>query len=86
MIAKLLHWLFACESPMGLYGFWPIFVWIVFMIVAGSMFGLLEPLGIRRVHGMIPLTWFWRCAPRAIWFVFAALAIWHFAFVTTRVK
>lgn len=83
---NLIHWLFSCENPIKLWGFFPAIVWLVPMCVIAGTFGVLEYMGVSRIHGMVPLTWVWRCAPRIVWFIGAGLAIWHFAVVTTKVK
>jgi hypothetical protein len=83
---KLIHWLFDMNNPFQLYGFWPAFLWTVAMIVVGFTFFLLEGMGLARFHTMIPLTWYWRCAPRIIWIIIAIVGFWHFALVVTKIK
>lgn len=85
-MTAIIHWLFACENPFELWGFFPAFIWISAMCIVALSFTGLEWMGIIRVNGMVPLTWVWRCAPRIVWFIGAALVIWHFAFVATKVK
>lgn len=84
-ISSVTKWLFATENPFKLWGFFPTLIWLIPMIVIVGVFAFQETLGVKRVHGMVPLTWIWRCAPRIIWFVAAGLSIWHFAVVSTRV-
>jgi len=82
---SILHWLFATENPIKLYGFFPVLVWYIFTAVALSWFFGQEIPGINRWHGMVPFTWVIRCAPRIIWFVITPVAIWHFDLVKTKV-
>lgn len=86
MLLKAIHWLFDCQNPMHLYGVLPVLFWYIFMGVCLSYFFGQEIPGLLRVHGMVPLTWVWRCFPRIIWFIIAAVGIWHFAVVTTHLK
>jgi len=80
-----LHWLFDCQSPVRLWGFFPVLVWIVFLTGAALYFAAFESLGMLRVHGMVPLTWVLRPAvPRIVWFIAGPLAVWHFDLVKTH--
>jgi len=80
----VLHWLFACQNPFALWGFFPVMIWITFLALVGLYFTPFETLGVMRVHGMVPLTWVLRCFPPVIWFVVGPVAIWHFDFVKTH--
>jgi hypothetical protein len=80
------QWLTQTNNPYDIYGFFPAHIWTLLMIVVGVMFLMTEAMGVFRYHQMIPLTWYWRCAPRWIWFTIAAVGIWHFAVVVTKVK
>lgn len=80
------HWLTATDNPYDLYSFFPAHIWTLLMGIVAFTFLVTEIMGIHRFHGMIPLTWYWRCAPRWIWFAIAAVGIWHFACVVTKVK
>jgi len=82
---KFLHWLLQVENPFKLYGFFPVMLWLSWVLIAIAGFVFLETAGLKRWHGMIPLTWFIRCGPRLIGFAFFGWAIWHFLFVTTKV-
>lgn len=85
-MTKILHWLFGTTSPYQLWGFFPAHIWTLWMIATACSFFLLEGMGLARVHGMVPLTWYWRCLPKIIWPIVAALVIWHFSLVQTRIK
>lgn len=87
MTGKLIwlwHWLWSPVNPGKLFGFLPVMVWAVVVIAFFSTFAVLETLGVRRVHGMVPLTWVWRCMPRLIDLILFGVGIWHFIFVTTK--
>ena len=86
ILVRIWHWLTETNNPFDLYGFYPAFLWTIAMIVVAFTFAMLETAGIKRYHDMIPLTWYWRCAPRWIWFAIAGIGIWHFAIVQTVVK
>jgi hypothetical protein len=80
----ILHWLFDCQNPFHLWGFFPVMIWVTFLSLIALYFAPFETLGVLRVHGMVPVTWVLRCLPRAIWFIAGPVAVWHFDFVKTN--
>lgn len=66
-----------------LYPAWTCWNWIIFSLVCGTWFGVLEYMGLRRFHGAIPYTWAIRDSiPQLARWMIACWILYHFGVTT----
>lgn len=82
-LKAIFHWLFDCQNPFVLFGFFATIIWIYYSAVNVAWFFSIEIPGLRGWHGMVPFTYVLRCLPRAFYIAAAALIIWHFDIAST---
>lgn len=66
-----------------IYPGWTCWAWLIWCTVVLSSFAVIEYLGLRRIHGAIPLTWFIRDSlPQLARWMFACWLLYHFGVET----
>lgn len=73
-----LKWWFTGVNPAHQFGWLPTLVWLTPVVCAFLYFAPWEYIGVRRINGFVPFTWFVECLPPSVLvFIFTAL-VWHF--------
>jgi hypothetical protein len=80
MASKLtsLHWWFSGVNPFKSLGVFPTLVWLIPSVCFVVYFIPWEYVGVKRINGYAPLTWFIQCCPPALLALSFFMAIDHF--------